>query len=99
MDLLIDDERTYHADIICRTAKAARQVLDTLQFDFVMFDHDLGCQDDNGYKILTWALENNKCPKKVQIITSSPVGKKNMEDALKSHGYSFNQTECQWEKF
>jgi len=88
MYLLIDDVRNFHCDIIARTAEAGKKILEQLHNDIscLGIDHDLG-ELENGYNIITWALERNILPKQVQIVTMNPVGRKAMESLLIKQGY------------
>ena len=87
MWLLIDDERNLNTEAIARTAEAGRKLLAIGGWECVCFDHDLG-EGENGYEVLTWALENKVMPDRVQLVTANPVGLKNMRAALESSGYS-----------
>ena len=42
--------------------------------------------------------ELNSLPKHIQLVTSNPVGRKNMEAILKHEGWSYNYTTHFWEK-
>lgn len=87
--LLVDDMRdAMGCDIIARNAKGAREVIAALRnkLECIIFDHDLG-ESESGYDILKWSLENRLCPKMVHLVTSNPVGLKNMENVLRDHSY------------
>lgn len=87
MWLLIDDERCHiHTDMIARTAQAGRKALLCGGWECVCFDHDLG-EEESGYDVLVWGLENGLIPSKVQLVTSNPVGRKRMREALENAGY------------
>jgi len=88
MYLLIDDLRNTPADIIARTPDAAKQVLQKLEayITCVIFDHDLG-DCESGYDIMMWAINNEVLPRKVELVTSNPVGRDNMINALRQEGY------------
>ncbi len=93
MILLIDDIRNLKcADVIARTPEGARNLIMFFHWDIIYFDHDLGEYEDNGYKILTWALETDQFPFKTDIflVTSNPVGRNKMVAAMKQHGWLFN---------
>ena len=90
MWLLIDDERNLKADAIARTPVMAKKLLQMGGWDGLYLDHDLASYEDTGYSILTWGLENNLIPNKVEIVSSNPVGVKNMADALESAGYELS---------
>lgn len=90
MTLLIDDDRELTADIIARTCEGARVILLAIgeRLEAIYFDYDLDDYQDNGYKIMCYALEE-LCirPKNIGIVTANPVGRKNMEACLSSCGY------------
>ena len=94
---LLDDLRDIHAEVICRSAKAAYIVLETQRFDYYMFDHDLGSTKPgtSGYDVLKWALENKYIPAGsiVEFVTSNPVGRQNMANQIISHG-GFKRGSC-----
>lgn len=88
MWLLIDDCRDLNADVIARTSEAGKRMLALGGWECVCFDHDLGMQSaESGYDVLVWALEEQFLPSKVQLVTSNPVGRQNMRQALEAHGY------------
>lgn len=86
MWLLIDDCRDLNADVIARTPEAGKRMLALGGWECVCFDHDLACAE-TGYDVLVWALEKQFLPVKVQLVTSNPVGRQNMRQALEAHGY------------
>lgn len=86
MWLLIDDERNLNTDAVARTAEAGRKLLAMGGWEVVCLDHDLGGQE-SGYDVLTWGLDRGYIPDRVQLVTSNPVGRKNMSAALESSGY------------
>ena len=88
MYLLIDDIRDLRVDAIARNSTAAEQLLAMGGWTCVIFDHDLGENDLSGYDILCKALENNWLDEveEVQLITSNPVGRQRMRQALESEG-------------
>lgn len=87
MYLLIDDCRT-NGDVVATTAEAGRAMLQAGQahWSCIGFDHDLG-SDETGYDVLNWAIERNLLPHRVQLVTSNPVGRKNMTAALVAAGF------------
>lgn len=85
--LLIDDLRQMEMEHTARTASDGRKALLSFPVTHLWMDHDLGETEDNGYKVLTWALERGCCPPNVTMVTSNPVGRRNMEQALEAHGY------------
>ena len=90
MYLLIDDVKNFHADIIARTDKAGKGVLKRLsnQITCLGIDFDLGRESkENGLDILKWALANNYLPKKVQVVSLNPPGRKAMVTFLLDNGY------------
>lgn len=89
MWLLIDDVRNLNCDLTARTAAEGKQMLQEYagQLECVCLDHDLG-ETETGYDVACWALERNLMPSHVQLVTSNPVGRKNISDALKVYKYS-----------
>lgn len=87
MWLLIDDIRDLNCEVTARTPEAGKKMLAVGGWDCVCLDHDLAA-DETGYDIAVWALEAGIMPPKVQIVSSNPVGKKNISDALKNNGYT-----------
>lgn len=88
--LLVDDVRdSMGCDIVARNAEAAKELIFCLRgkLDCIIFDHDLG-EGENGFNVLKWALENNLCPNKIQLVTNNPVGRQNMENILRDYDYS-----------
>jgi CheY-like chemotaxis protein len=75
----------------CRTALEAYKILDKQWFDVYIFDHDLGETQPgtSGYDVLKWLLEQGFINPNAGIflIASNPVGRKNMEELLKSCNY------------
>lgn len=89
MWLLIDDRRDLGIDVIARTPEAGRRMLAFGGWECVCFDHDLGsAHDETGYDVLKWALAHKLVPPKVQLVTSNPVGRANMQAALEGAGYT-----------
>jgi hypothetical protein len=88
MYVLIDDQRTLGADIICRSIDGAKLVLQG--FKHVKYtlgiDYDLGFEE-TGHDILKWAIKENILPDFVQLVTMNPVGRKEMAWALMQVGY------------
>ena len=90
MYLLIDDAKNFYADIIARTDKAGKGVLKRLsnQITCLGIDFDLGRESkENGLDILKWALANNCLPKKVQVVSLNPPGRKAMVTFLLDNGF------------
>lgn len=88
MHLLIDDIRDLQGmDIICRTADAGIKAVKQLSPSHLYIDHDLGADSINGYQLIVKLLEAKKCPTHVQIVSSNPVGVKNIGAALIDAGF------------
>ena len=87
MWLLIDDIRDLQCEVIARTPEAGMKLLALGGWECVCFDHDLG-QDSTGYDVLVWAIENDYLPNMVQLVTSNPVGRDNMDAALVDAGFT-----------
>jgi len=87
--LLIDDIRDLNCDFIARTFDAGLEALAKGGWTHLCLDHDLGEENPahNGYEILKQGLERGLIPRNVQLVTSNPVGKQNMANALLAHGY------------
>ena len=86
MWLLIDDERNLNTEVVARTAAAGRKLLALGDWECVCFDHDLG-DTESGYDVLVWGIKNDFIPSRVQLVTSNPVGRQNMRNALEAAGY------------
>jgi len=91
MWLLIDDCRDLGCEVIARTPDIAKKILFSQigEFDCVCFDHDLGCKE-TGLDVLKYALTLNLLPNRVQLVTSNPVGRKNMANVLRDNRYISN---------
>lgn len=88
MWLIIDDIRDQGCDVIARTIEAGKAMLQTgIPWDCLCLDHDMG-EAHTGYDLLNWALERDLVPNRVQLVTSNPVGRINMERALVAAGYT-----------
>lgn len=92
LHLLIDDVRHVGEDVVCRTPEDGKCYLANYRVTHLYIDHDLGPDLDgneyeNGYKVVCWAIDNGCLPPNVQIVSSNPVGRKNIEAALQSAGY------------
>jgi hypothetical protein len=82
MWLLIDDERNLDVDVIARTASAGKEMLKSYR------KWECVCMEiDTGYDVMVWAIQNRLLPNRVQLVTSNPVGRKNMRAALEREGY------------
>lgn len=103
LHLLIDDFRNVGEDVVCRTPHEGKAFLAENAVTHLYIDHDLGPDPDgneyeNGYKVVVWALENGHCPTNVQIVSSNPVGRRNIEAALVEHGYVLRSDHKYWVK-
>lgn len=93
LHVLVDDTRSFYVDVTLRTADDARKFFAQPQpVAHLYMDHDLGCvdrhgNDDTGYNVLTWLLENGQRPEQVTLVTMNPVGRDRMAAALEAHGY------------
>lgn len=90
MWLLIDDERDLGYDVIARNSAVAKELLPLKCWTMLGFDHDLGDQSvspDNGYQVMMWAAERGYLSIHIQLVTSNPVGRKNMTALLHDLGY------------
>lgn len=90
--LLIDDIRSVGEDLVARTPEEGKRALLGCPVTHLYIDHDLGLdahgnEYDNGYKVICWAIERGCLPRYVQIVSSNPVGRKNIEAALRQEGY------------
>lgn len=92
LHLLIDDLREVGQDIVARTPHEGKLALQAHPVTHLYIDHDLGLDTngneyDNGYKVICWAIENECLPPFVQIVSSNPVGRRNIEAALTQQQY------------
>lgn len=87
--LLIDDMRNILADRVCRTFEEGLEAIKEGGWGILYLDHDLGdAQDRSGYDIIRYIEENQELrPDVVIIVSSNPVGVKNIQAALKSMNY------------
>jgi len=93
--LAIDDCRELSfAHVLCRTYRDGIAALTLMgPWDILYLDHDLGALDRQtvgngeeatGYKILCFLEENPQyLPKKIELVTSNPVGRIKMLDLIK----------------
>jgi hypothetical protein len=87
--LLIDDQRNLKADCVARTFKDGIKQLKSSKWELLLLDHDLGCFDEKtgiektGYDIICWLEKNpNRLPKKIELVTSNPVGRQRMAKVI-----------------
>lgn len=91
--VMVDDERNYKVDVICRNVAQAEQYFANSEklcpCTHLLMDHDLGfCQEKNGVGVLKFILEQcDRRPKFVYLITANPVGRDNMAMLLLDHAY------------
>lgn len=87
--LIIDDIRTLNCDIVARTAREGIKLMEEhfYEVECLCLDHDLG-EALNGYDVLRELFLLEIVPDKVQLVTSNPVGRQNMEKVLLREGYS-----------
>ena len=92
MNLLIDDIRDLDVDVIARTGEAGLNVLATMKFETVFFDHDLG-DGITGLETLKIAILRGQLNKsQIILVTSNPVGRKNMEYVLIDNNFKNNKS-------
>lgn len=92
MKLWVDDERPMPEgfDYHVKTAKEAIELLDSGKVTEISLDHDLGAEEihKTGYMIAQWieiAAHNHWIPPlEWHIHSANPVGRKNMEMALRN---------------
>lgn len=89
---LLDDMRDLNCDIICRSYDMAMLVKDNFNWSEVelLLDHDLA--DENtpertGLTFLRTLLQEEQMPAKIYIVTSNPVGHRNIIAELEADGW------------
>lgn len=87
MWLLIDDQRTLNVDVIARTSEAGKMLAALSFWECICLDHDMGEGQEDGYQILKWMIKEGYLPKRIQLVTSNPVGRQNMTNLLLDFGY------------
>lgn len=89
MYLLIDDQRDLNAHAIARNSEAAFALLSLNCWEVIGFDHDLGENELSGYDILCKAIDYDWLVnvKEIQLVTSNPVGRQRMRQALENAGF------------
>jgi len=93
--LLIDDFRDLKADRVARTFDDGITALrDEGPWEMLYLDHDLGEQPPkDGYGIACWLERNiNRFPEQIIIVSSNPVGVKNIERVLDRFYYKTGVT-------
>lgn len=84
--LLIDDIKDLNIENVARNATDGKIMLRDNPVTHLYIDHDLG-EEESGYDIVNWALENDCLPPYVQIVSYNPVGRDNIIRALENAGY------------
>jgi len=89
MYLIIDDQRDLGCELIAKTAEVGKKALQALYKDIecLCIDHDLG-ESATGYDIIYWAIGAGCLPKKIQIVSMNPVGKRAIARILSEAGYT-----------
>jgi hypothetical protein len=84
-------------DLIIRTPAMFDSLIPILMtIEFVLFlDHDFGLDDKchyakDGYKMLMEMFDLKIFPHMIKLVTANPVGRKNIEAALRQTGYNCN---------
>ena len=75
--------------VIVRTVRTMCEFLKSGNIVEVSLDHDLGENQENGYYLVCWmelCLPRDKWPKIIRLHTANPVGRQNMERALRANG-------------
>jgi len=87
--LLIDDMRNIEATRVARTYADGIAALQERQWDVLYLDHDLGDfsgpggSERNGYHVVCWLEANPEhLPKRIELVSSNPVGRKNIAAVL-----------------
>ncbi len=82
--LLIDDMRDLTADAVARTGEEGiRALQNDGPWGMLYLDHDLG-EGKTGYDVACWLERNPQfLPERVIIVSSNPVGRKNIEAVLR----------------
>lgn len=89
--LLVDDWRDLVANAVARDYEEAIELLDAFNFEGLMIDYDLGRSSPGGVAVLEWAIENNRLPKYVEVVSSHPFGSQRLVETLKDAGYFFDR--------
>ena len=83
--LLIEDLRDIKATRIARTYDDGIAALQEEVWDVLYLDHDFGDNDPHktGYGVICWLEANTEhLPRKIVLVTSNPVGRKQMETVI-----------------
>lgn len=94
MWILIDDQRNGDYDVIFRNGESAIWAMRAfkevgLKVEHLAIDHDLGKGMD-GYSVMISLEKFDLIPEQVTIVSSNPVGVKNIGALLKADGYGSN---------
>lgn len=88
---IIDDIRELNCDLIAKTGEHGIEMMGEHihEIECLCLDHDLGDQDAiNGYEVLKILFQRQLVPRHVQLVTSNPVGRYNMEALLLANAYN-----------
>ena len=86
---IIDDIRELNCHYIAKTGFEGISMMRAhfSEIGVLCMDHDLGEHGMNGFDALYRLLLEGLVPDRVQLVTSNPVGRKNMSDLLLDRGY------------
>lgn len=87
---IIDDIRELNCDLIAKTGEKGIAMMadNILDIECLCLDHDLGDEKAmNGYDVLKVLFDRHLAPNHVQLVTSNPVGRYNMESLLIANNY------------
>lgn len=94
MKILVDDVRSMETvDIIFRNPNVALDIIKNSisKIDFLYLDHDMGTEYIDGYQFIKQLLYKfHIFPKQIMIVSSNPVGRKNIENVLQDNNYYLN---------
>ena len=82
MKLYVDDMRPFPTEddfLCCRSYDEAILLLNEVDFEYVSLDYHLG-YGESGLDILIWMRNTGKIPKKINIHSSHPWGRREMKD-------------------
>jgi hypothetical protein len=88
--LLVDDIRDLHCDYTAKTAQEGMLLIKDKfhELECVCLDHDLGEDVLTGRDVLKFMIAENLLPDMIQLVSSNPVGVKNMQNDLIYHDYT-----------